>query len=153
MGRAQSASELRSGPSLTNLVHGPSLRRFRDANPEEIEALTLEGMRTAVMSQLHAGNLEVSVVGDLEPEQLEVCRRNPQGTVLMWPSTPMHASAAVSIHAPKSFAPHAQDLALRYLGTIAPREDTGAKQQQDAIEVQSPPAELRRQTWHLRARV
>jgi len=29
-------------------------------------------MRTAVMSQLHAGNLEVSVVGDLEPEQLEV---------------------------------------------------------------------------------
>jgi len=51
-------------------------RRFRDANPEEIEALTLEGMRTAVMSQLHAGNLEVSVVGDLEPEQLEVCLQN-----------------------------------------------------------------------------
>ena len=47
-------------------------RRFRDANPEEIEALTLEGMRAAVMAQLHAGNLEVSVVGDLEPDELEV---------------------------------------------------------------------------------
>jgi predicted Zn-dependent peptidase len=47
-------------------------RRFRDANPEEIEALTLEGMRAAVMAQLHAGNLEVSVVGDLDPEELEV---------------------------------------------------------------------------------
>ena len=49
-----------------------SRRRFRDANPDEIEALTLEGMRAAVMSQLHAGNLEVSVVGDLDPAQLEV---------------------------------------------------------------------------------
>ena len=47
-------------------------RRFRDANPEEIDALTLEGMRAAVMAQLHAGNLEVSVVGDLDPEELEV---------------------------------------------------------------------------------
>jgi len=34
-------------------------RRFRDANPEEINALTLDGMREAVMAQLHAGNLEV----------------------------------------------------------------------------------------------
>ena len=40
-------------------------RRFRDANPEEIEALTLEGMREAVMAQLHAGNLEVPA---LSPE-------------------------------------------------------------------------------------
>ena len=56
-------------------------RRFRDANPDEIEALTLEGMRTAVMSQLHAGNLEVSIVGDLDPAQLEVCVNNPPDTV------------------------------------------------------------------------
>lgn len=34
-------------------------RRFRDASPEEINALTLDGMRDAVMAQLHAGNLEV----------------------------------------------------------------------------------------------
>ena len=47
----------------------------------------------------------------------------------------------------------AQELSLRYLGTIAPREGVAAIQQQDAIEVQSPPAELRRQTWHLQARV
>jgi hypothetical protein len=40
---------------------GPALRRrrFRDASPEEIDALTLDGMREAVMAQLHAGNLEV----------------------------------------------------------------------------------------------
>lgn len=34
-------------------------RRFRDPSPEEISALTLEGMREAVMAQLHAGNIEV----------------------------------------------------------------------------------------------
>lgn len=37
---------------------GPD-RRFRDPNPEEIAALDLEGMRTAVMRQVHAGNVEV----------------------------------------------------------------------------------------------
>lgn len=34
-------------------------RRFRDANPEEIEALTLDAMREAVGAQLQPGNVEV----------------------------------------------------------------------------------------------
>ena len=38
-------------------------RRFRDPGPEEISALTLEGMRDAVMAQLHAGNVEVGCPG------------------------------------------------------------------------------------------
>lgn len=41
---------------------GPD-RRFRDPNPEEIAALDLEGMRTAVMRQIHAGNVEVRAPG------------------------------------------------------------------------------------------
>ena len=62
-----------SSPDSTVITaHVSCHRRFRDANPDEIEALTLEGMRDAVMAQLHAGNLEVSVVGDLEPDELEV---------------------------------------------------------------------------------
>ncbi|KAG7669392.1 hypothetical protein Ndes2526B_g05713 [Nannochloris sp. 'desiccata'] len=59
---------------------GPD-RRFRDPSTEEIESLTLEGMRVAVMEQLHAGNLEVSVVGDIELEELEEAVLMYLGTV------------------------------------------------------------------------
>ena len=120
--------------------------------------MTLEGMRTAVMTQLHAGNLEVSIVGDLEPAELEVCRHSPW----MDPADRHHRwhyalvrPIRVCLLTPvvkHSAALHAQDIALRYLGTIAPREGAGPIQQHDAIEVQSPLAELRRQTWHLRVR-
>lgn len=66
------------------------------------------------MSQLHAGNLEVSIVGDIQPEELE-------------------------------------RLALSYLGTVQPRPEAGPPVPQPVL-VQNPPAELRRQTWHLRVR-
>lgn len=56
-------------------------RRFRDPSTEEISALSLEGMRQAVMKQLHAGNLEVSVVGDIELEELEDAVVKYLGTV------------------------------------------------------------------------
>ncbi|KAI8464353.1 MAG: LuxS/MPP-like metallohydrolase [Monoraphidium minutum] len=46
-------------------------RRFRDPLPDEVEALTLEGVRDAVMQQLHAGNIEVNIVGDFESGELE----------------------------------------------------------------------------------
>ena len=59
---------------------GPD-RRFRDPRPEEIAALSLEGMRQAVMSQMHAGNVEVSVVGDLDAAELEACVLKYLGTV------------------------------------------------------------------------
>lgn len=53
------------GPSagwLLQAMLGPD-RRFRDPNPEEIAALDLEGMRSAVMRQIHAGNVEVRAGG------------------------------------------------------------------------------------------
>lgn len=56
-------------------------RRFRDPSTDEIAALTLDAMKEDVMSQLHAGNLEVSVVGDFDPEELEEAVLTYLGTV------------------------------------------------------------------------
>ena len=67
-------------------------RRFRDPSSEEIDSLTLEGMRVAVMEQLHAGNLEVSVVGDIDLEELEEA-------VLMYLGTVQPRSGAASLAA------------------------------------------------------
>uniref|UniRef100_A0A061SA19 Insulinase (Peptidase family m16) family protein isoform 2 n=1 Tax=Tetraselmis sp. GSL018 TaxID=582737 RepID=A0A061SA19_9CHLO len=46
-------------------------RRFMDANPQEIEALTLEGMRRTVMDQIVTSNLEISIVGDFDESSLD----------------------------------------------------------------------------------
>ena len=56
-------------------------RRFRDPNADEISALTLEGMKSIVMEQLHAGNLEISIVGDLEESEVEDAVLRYLGTV------------------------------------------------------------------------
>lgn len=56
-------------------------RRCRDPTPAEIEALTLEGMQKAVLGLLHTGNLEINVVGDFDPEELERCLLRYVGTV------------------------------------------------------------------------
>ena len=69
-------------------------RRFRDPSPEEVAALTLEGMREAVMAQLHAGSLEVSVVGDFDEEELEGCLLQYMGTVQPSPTTEAAGAAA-----------------------------------------------------------
>jgi predicted Zn-dependent peptidase len=58
-----------------------SCRRFQDANPEEIEALTLEGMRDAVMAQLQPSNLEVNIVGDLDLAELDLLAPRYLGTM------------------------------------------------------------------------
>ncbi|KAK9810226.1 hypothetical protein WJX72_007002 [[Myrmecia] bisecta] len=59
---------------------GPD-RRFRDANPEEIDALTLEGMRDAVMRQIHPDNIEISIVGDVDQEELDQLLPSYLGTI------------------------------------------------------------------------
>jgi predicted Zn-dependent peptidase len=46
-------------------------RRFRDPSSDEIAALTLDAMKEDVMAQLHAGNLEISIVGDFDEHELE----------------------------------------------------------------------------------
>lgn len=56
-------------------------RRFRDATPEDIEALTLDGMRKALEAQLHASNIEINVVGDVDPLELEDLVLKYLGTV------------------------------------------------------------------------
>lgn len=89
-------------------------RRFRDPNPEEIEALTLEGMREAVMTQLHPSNIEINIVGDI-------------------------AGADVD------------DVVLKYLGTVSPRESAQPLTAQPPV-ILYPPAHLRRQAWHLKVR-
>jgi len=43
-------------------------RQFRDPGLEEIDALTMEGMKEVVDAQLHPENLEVNVVGDFDAE-------------------------------------------------------------------------------------
>ena len=56
-------------------------RRFRDPTPEEIQALTLEGMRNAVMSMLHPENVEIDIAGDFEPAELVDLVHKYLGTV------------------------------------------------------------------------
>lgn len=88
-------------------------RRFRDPNPDEIEALTLEGMRELVMSQLHAGNIEINLVGDIDPKEVD-------------------------------------DVVLRYLGTVAPRDPAPQPLPVRPPMLCSPPAHIRHQAWHLK---
>lgn len=55
---------------VLNRLLGPD-RRLREPLPEEIDALTLEGVQKLVAAQLFAGNLEINVVGDFDAAQLE----------------------------------------------------------------------------------
>eukprot|EP00798_Chlamydomonas_sp_ICE-L_P027064 gene27064-2297_t len=60
---------------------GTTERKFREPTPEEIDALTMDGMKSAVMSLLHAGNMEVNIVGDFDPDELESLLLRYVGTV------------------------------------------------------------------------
>jgi predicted Zn-dependent peptidase len=80
-------------------------RRFRDPTPEEIDALSLEGMRAAVSAQLLAGNLEVSVVGDVDPVELEEGLLKYIGTVQARPEAAAAAAAAPPDAPPTPAAP------------------------------------------------
>ena len=44
---------------------------FLDPNPEQLDAVTLEGAADALMRQFTSNNLEVNCVGDFDPEELE----------------------------------------------------------------------------------
>ena len=85
-------------------------RRFQDPTPEDIEALSLEGCQQVLDSILHAANLEISVVGDIDQAELD-------------------------------------DLALKYLGTVAARE--APKREEAPIMLQQPASPVRL-LWHLK---
>lgn len=75
-------------------------RRLRDPSPDEIEALTLEGMREALESQLHAGNVEVNIVGDFKAEELDKLLVNYLGTVEPAQSPPQRIEEPIDVRFP-----------------------------------------------------
>ena len=84
--------------SLTSV---PACRRFRDHNYEELEALDLGHVRDAVMALLHPENLEVNIVGDFEPQELEHLLLNYLGTVApLAPFTPPVTRPIQLLHPP-----------------------------------------------------
>ena len=68
-------------------------RRFRDASPEEIEALTLDAMREIVTLQLQPHNVEISLVGDIDLGEVD-------GAVLRYLGTVQGEEAARQLPAP-----------------------------------------------------
>ena len=114
-------------------------RRFVDARPEEVSALTLEGMREAVGAQLNPSDVEINIVGDF--------------------STPGSGSED------EDTVVDIDDLVLKYLGTLSSEGGASSSSKTTKVEnpesekqepldrpvavVQNAPASLRRQVWHL----
>lgn len=81
-------------------MHG--CRRFRDPTPEEINALTLEGMREAVMNMLHPENVEVNITGDFDPAELKKLALMYLGTVSPRPHPPVVSSRPAQLVQPQA---------------------------------------------------
>jgi len=72
----EDASEMR----LAAVMVGDDHRMLLPA-PIEIEALTLEGMKSVVMQMLNTANMEVTFVGDFELERMEEVALKYLGTL------------------------------------------------------------------------
>lgn len=72
---------------MTAMLGTPEQRVFREPTPEEIEALTLEGMQRAVSRLMHTENMEVNIVGDFNQRELERCLLRYIGTVSPLPES------------------------------------------------------------------
>jgi len=83
----QKSLERATAERIITSMLGSTERRFRDPTQEEVEALTLEGMRGAVMSLFHTHNLEVNIVGDFDENELESVLLKYLGTVPPPPPT------------------------------------------------------------------
>lgn len=73
-------------------------RQLRDPQEDELDALTLAGMKRTVMSLLHAGALEVNVVGDFDAPTLEALLLRYLGTVAPRPASEVR-SVSICIQA------------------------------------------------------
>ncbi|DBA67043.1 TPA: hypothetical protein ACH3X2_001377 [Trebouxia sp. C0005] len=80
---------------------GPE-RRFRDPTPEEIQALSLDGMRKAVMDMLHPENVEVNITGDFDPLELESLVLRYLGTVAPRPTPPVISTTSPQLVHPQT---------------------------------------------------
>uniref|UniRef100_A0A6U0W9G0 Mitochondrial processing peptidase n=1 Tax=Polytomella parva TaxID=51329 RepID=A0A6U0W9G0_9CHLO len=81
----QKSLERASVERVMSAMLGPD-RCFRDPTPEELQALTLDGIKQRLSSLMHTGNMEVEVVGDFDPRQLEEYLLTYLGTVRPQPS-------------------------------------------------------------------
>ena len=90
-------------------------RRFRDPNPEEIEALTLEGMREAVMAQLNPSNIEINIVGDIAGANVDDVVLRYLGTVSpRAPAQPLTVQPPVILYPPAHLRRQAWHLKVRH---------------------------------------
>lgn len=133
-------------------------RRFRDPSSEEIAALTLDAMKEDVMAQLHAGNLEISIVGDFDENDLEEAILMYLGTVKSKPNAQIAGDALSQCPAicdPPLEERHSvwhlkdsDERACAYIAGIAPcRWGEFGKQQSTLVSnhkgaIQSPPPPL-----------
>jgi len=77
-------------------------RRFRDPTPEDVETLDMEKLKTVVSRILQANNIEVSVVGDFEPQELEQCALRYLGTLPPAEAAPAWVNTApLVLHKPE----------------------------------------------------
>ena len=130
-------------------------RRFRDPSTEEIAALTLDAMKENVMAQLHAGNLEISVVGDFDESELDHSILMYLGTVEPKPDLPGAGNAIAqcpTVCSPPLDERHSvwhlkdsDERACAYIAGVAPcRWGEFGKQQEplvpmDSASIPSPP--------------
>lgn len=85
---------------LHELLVCVTCRRFQDANPEDIDALTLDGMRDAVMAQLQPSNIEINVVGDLDVAELDELAPKYLGTIRGVPPVPQPPQRPIKLQDP-----------------------------------------------------
>ena len=86
----------------SGLTTSLTCRRFRDPNPEEIQALTLEGMRETVMSMLHPENVEINLTGDFDPAEFKELALKYLGTVAPRPQPPVVSNDPVKLLRPET---------------------------------------------------
>ena len=136
---------------------GPD-RRFRDPSSDEIAMLTLDSMKEEVLKQLHAGNLEISIVGDFDEAELEQSILMYLGTVEPKPSLPLAGDAIAqcpTVCNPALDERHqvwhlkdSDERACAYIAGVAPcRWGEFGRQQEplvpmDAASIPSPPPPL-----------
>ncbi|KAG2497394.1 hypothetical protein HYH03_004550 [Edaphochlamys debaryana] len=106
---------------------GRTERCFRDPTPEELEALDLERMRSAVTELLTTGNFEMSIVGDFEPAELESLALRYVGTVRPRPAPEPLFMHPIAFRNPPTTERHqtwhlrdSDERAVAYIGGPAP---------------------------------
>ncbi|KAG2437818.1 hypothetical protein HXX76_005438 [Chlamydomonas incerta] len=106
---------------------GRTERCFRDPTPEELDALTLEGMRQAVSKLLTSGNFELNVVGDFDAAELEHLALSYVGTARAAPAPePLHMHPIVFRDPPEQerhqtwHLKDSDERAVAYIGGPAP---------------------------------